>query len=606
MKALSYALLLFAPIVFGFGLPQCDEWQWSSNKPPVFRLNHVTWKMGAWYAVSDSGNALVSENGENWEVLLTGQQNYLKGIDRNENLIVASGNQGTLLVSDDEGESWTTIDLGTTDPLWSVFWDGSRFLVGGSHEIYSSVDGISWSPSALPTIDVARELMKTDNYILVQGNSIHTSIDGENWDLRLQGSQFQDLHWNGSFYTVIAYNGTVYTSPDAIAWNTISSGFFGLQSITSIGSTLVAVGNSGLIITSPDGTSWTQQTIPGLTKNLNGIASNDCCGLTVGDNGVITYSMDSVGWEVVRGDFELYFDSAVWINNQYIILGQGGNIMTSPDGKVWTALNTGVTEWLKEIAWNGSRYVVVGGDATIITSEDLTTWTPRTANIPQVSGITPTLESVTWGNGQFVGVGWFGTIITSPDGVTWEIQTPPSTTHSINRVYWFDGFYLATANSGHLYYSVDGQFWEDRPTGLTGVGDHLTAAVRTDDAWFVVGWDLITLKSTDGYHWNLIYSNPIRDMVDVVWIGNQMVACTKTATIEYSTDGNSWTPQYTGVGHLRRITHNGSEFVTVGLQNAILKSQCPFCTNVDLFTLYPDWPDFTIAQLVQSVNDQCP
>jgi len=289
---------------------------------------------------------------------------------------VVVGHHGTVLTSDDEGETGADHSTPVTNDLMDVVATGwttparPRFVaVGFNGTILTSLDAATWTPQTSGTTEhlQAVEFFRPINPL------------------------------SPSLVIAVGDNGTILTSEGGVVWDTKTSGT--TEDLRGVASGLVeegkppvatmrivAVGLNGTILTSGGGTAWTPRT-SNTIDHLHGVAYRDTGFVAVGSHGVV---------------------------------------VTSPDGVTWTKRGVGVSVMLTDVAWTGSQVVAVGGDGSVFTSPNaITAWKRR---------YTPTGQYLygvsTFDSGRLVAVGGDGFVITSDpasDFGDWiDPQTPPS------------------------------------------------------------------------------------------------------------------------------------------------------------------------------------
>jgi hypothetical protein len=146
------------------------SWTTYLNSGTTNNLQGVT--HGSIYvAVGDSGTIVTSTNGSDWTAQTSGTAFTLRQVTSNGNIIVAVGVSGTIVTSINGGSTWTAqqIQSGTpnlvgvaaetqlvanavADPLLLGAIPTSQFVaVDSSGNVYTSVDGITWSTTPIKT-----------------------------------------------------------------------------------------------------------------------------------------------------------------------------------------------------------------------------------------------------------------------------------------------------------------------------------------------------------------------------------------------------------------------------------------------------------------------
>jgi hypothetical protein len=144
------------------------------------------------------------------------------------------------------------------------------------------------------------------------------------------------------------------------------------------------------------------------------------------------------------------------------------------------------------------------------------------------------------GTGVAVAVGDLGSIVASSDGLTWHVvHFDPE--YWLWDVTWGNGKFVAVGGAD------DPENWE----GVPGIG--------------------VVLSSDDGFHWTESHQVEYRTLEAVSWSGAVFVAVGKGSLALTSADGLSWSEHQlgSGFGHLWDLEWTGSEFVAVGVENAI-------------------------------------
>ncbi len=272
--------------------------------------------------------------------------------------LVVVGDGGTVLTSDDEGET----GIGQTSPVP----DNLRDVVA-----------TSWS-SPRP------------RFIAVGYNgTIITSNDAAAWTTQSSGTAehlqaatfFRPLNPSDpSLVIAVGAKGTVLTSDGGTIWNTRTSGTTeGLMGIASglveegkppaATMRIVAVGLNGTILTSSGGSVWTPRT-SNTTNHLYGVAYRGTGFVAVGSYGVVVTSPDGITWTKRSVGTSIYLYDVAWTGSQVVAVGLDGSVFTSPSGISWKRRYTPSSKILNAVcALDSGRLMAAGDDGLVITSD---------------------------------------------------------------------------------------------------------------------------------------------------------------------------------------------------------------------------------------------
>lgn len=258
-------------------------------------------------AVGERGFTMVSDDsGQQWQAVATPVTRTLTAVAfRDDKVGVAVGHGGTVVRTEDGGTSWHEVAVPEMVPesfLGVTSLGGDRFLAYGAFGGYfdSTDAGRTWAKRMVESEDFDRHISQVipvgDALLMVaESGTLARSVDGGmTWtalESPYQGSYFGALQLKSGAVLVYGMRGNVYRSTDAGAtWQKIA-----LETTASImagreladGSVLL-VGNTGLLADSRDG---------GLTFNLHwapkgqGFAGTVESGgkvLLVGETGITT------------------------------------------------------------------------------------------------------------------------------------------------------------------------------------------------------------------------------------------------------------------------------------------------------------------------------
>ena len=527
----------------------------------------------------------------------------LNGIAWTGSLLVAVGNNGTMLTSTD-GATWAFQQLGRDD-FSSVAWSGTSLLAvnpypNGNVNVWTSTDGLAWqSQTATLPGDGSGNLLNAiwtgtawAGIVETYGpnaatQTLATSMDGLTWsaagELPASPSKTNYRHiaamtWTGTYYVVVGYDGDsnnndhgfIFSSTDGTAWTSASvvsspSSSFQVNDVTWTGTQAVAVDSTGGIYTSPTGQTWTKQTAAAGTSNIqfNNILWTGMQLVASGQD--VQTSTDGITWaEVTRNG--LYENVSVWTGTQAVAAGYGGSISTSTDGNAWTRVSPlSDNSNLVAIVSTPAGFVAMNqfGGAALSTTGD--TWT--TNHFAQVN---PT--SVAWTGAQLVAVG-NAFVATSPDGTTWSVNTTSfHAGEQLNSVVASGGQLVtvgknAAGTGAVIATSPDGASWT--PHSVSYPGLRRVAYVGTQ--WLAVGDKGTILTSPTGITWTKRTSGTTNSLAGIASSGSLIVVVGDAGTILTSTNGSAWTAQtapagfgQSNPGQLFSVVWTGSNFVALG------------------------------------------
>lgn len=195
-------------------------------------LRDVSWGNGVFIAVGGDQNSMVmrSTNGATWtEDHAPGGTQWKGGVAYGGGLWVAVGGVGTVITSDDDGQSWSTEEVRLPSAGRDVAHGGGLFVaVGDSGMIASSTDGDSWSDHSRPGAG------RFSGVAYGPGFFVATGAD-----------------WNGSGFDVYCA-----TSSDGTNWSDCGLDAGRFDTPVAVGDRLVVPTDTGYA-SSDNGTSWT-------------------------------------------------------------------------------------------------------------------------------------------------------------------------------------------------------------------------------------------------------------------------------------------------------------------------------------------------------------
>jgi hypothetical protein len=156
-----------------------------------------------------------------------------------------------------DGASWSYAKAGPNRHLYSVAWNGSRYVaVGGalSGGILVSSDGATWSRRDRESWEpLLYDVAWNGNEFLAVGaeGRVLASADGESWDEGSAGTSL-DLHslaWTGALWQAVGEDGFAAESADGRRWSPRASGSASdLYGVVWAGERLLGLGRGGAIL----------------------------------------------------------------------------------------------------------------------------------------------------------------------------------------------------------------------------------------------------------------------------------------------------------------------------------------------------------------------
>ncbi|MBI1194836.1 MAG: hypothetical protein GC138_03185 [Gammaproteobacteria bacterium] len=505
------------------------------------------------------------------------------------------GEGGVIMHGSNDGLSWTHVDSGSRKALFSIaygkFGSGAEILVavGQQGVILVSQDlGVTWArpdnanlPGIYPSFGAVGFF--TDRFIAVGSSAaILQSFDGLTWS-----EVFDDLGQR------------LYAPTTGADLNEVTVG-----NVTGVGTRYVAIGEGGVVLTSDDGgTRWTTR-VPKTTadQELLAITWDGVQFIAVGVGGRMATSTDGVAWidqtalnNVNWNLVEVHWDPT---SRKYFVAGNsaasgsytGGFIKISPSADslqgVWTTVTSGPTNPIVNgvtalDSAHGNVFVAVGTGGLILLSSDGNAWTGP-ASVP--AGITASsLNAVAAAGASVFAVSDTGQIYASADSAqNWTGPIAP-TSNALNAVTTNgSGTYVAVGDAGTVEISTDGGVTWGAAASVPMTGINLTGVAwsPTLNLYVATGVSLLstTIKgalwsSSDGQTWTAVATPaaitaalPDNDLYAIAWINNRFVAVGKYGMILYSSDGVTWTggPATEIPGSLYGVAWDGTNIVVVG------------------------------------------
>jgi hypothetical protein len=336
---------------------------------------------------------------------------------------VNPGNDGIILVSTNDGNTWTNVTTLNNTLVSNVSWNGQIWVACSiSGLLYSSNNANTWTFSNVNggSFNFRSAAWNGNKWIACgQSFSIGTfrtvisSTDGITWSNTIPISdigQGRGIAWNGTMWVIVgagfSFNTIFYSTDDGMNWtgtgSSIFSGGNGLgNDVAWNGSMWVAVGQSSpsgtgnSIAYSNDGITWIGLGTSTFSKYAIKVGWNGSIWVAVGENTntsspIIAYSYNGINWTGVpqtlapSGMSNISANSVAWNGTKWIVniyALSTTNITyfaSSYDGINWTYQTDASIEIAYGIAYNSARpntitFTPSGGTTPGITGDIVTT-----------------------------------------------------------------------------------------------------------------------------------------------------------------------------------------------------------------------------------------
>ena len=485
-------------------------------------INFITECSGSLWAVGEHGLTAVSKNGEAWETQTHQPDVSLNGIacSKDDQHVSIVGGQGTVETSRDKGVTWITTVPGSHDDLNTVALLNNLVVAAGNNGSILTTDirVSKWLDASQDPIynftSLQTDPSGEDVWAFGTNGAVFFSHNaGRDWDyddnsvsddlqssLCLRGCSdvfavgdngtlvtrgHSDEDWSYTTKTryplysiasgkenvpyVLSSESKIYP-PKSIngAWQSNELGAVLGAFVTQNGSHIWAAGNKGVIWESQDGGIDWRAHATGLQKSLNAIASDDLGVdlVAVSDQGYCVRSTDQgVTWKSER-IAKVDLNGARWIGNTFWATGDRGTVLKFDPGTqsrlTSVIANAGSLNAIVGTK-DGKQLWVVGGAGTIAQSIDAgKSWSTQTVADTTLNAVVVDENAPS----QITAVGDSGLIAFSrDDGKTWEANAGGSHLYAVTSSPRTRQL-IAVGQNGRLLISDDmGETWNSQTSG---------------------------------------------------------------------------------------------------------------------------------------------
>ena len=291
-----------------------------------------------------------------WQSLPSGQESTLYDMTKFGSELFVVGENGTILRSADQGQSWEAVKVETTKHLYDSFTNNKYlFVCGAAGTVLRSKDGKVWEDISAPD---TRDLFD----ISVEGNEI----------------------------LAIGQRGTIiYSTPpdgerakkDEIKWRVWASGTESdLSDSTKKGAEVFIVGSAGVVLrASKLGEPLTQTKVGRRDLIATRVQSKSV--YVTADDGSIQRLRGEEWSEVTAGTSHRLLD--FWDTNGLFAVGDEGVILQAPDfGAPWEQQQSGTPSTLFGVYRAFEKRFAVGDNGVILVFEPWNLWVSNKSEVP--------------------------------------------------------------------------------------------------------------------------------------------------------------------------------------------------------------------------------
>lgn len=325
--------------------------RWAYRAPGEPNLTAILEAHGHLIAVGEQGTILLSQDGgRSWDRHVI-DTHPLRSLARKDSTTMVVGGEGTILMSDDFGATWHRGESPVVSDLSSVATSNNSFWIAGSGGVLmKSHSGNHWTSVKIPSLgaDLTATAVSRDDKIILTATSrglIFRSDDG--------GSTWKETTTNltSSIFCITFVNDTAIATTEngillrsdnqGMTWDKVDTGMTnnlaGIAFSSSLHTWWISGDNGVFLASTDEGHHWSRVIFDG-NRALRGIWT-DAEGqvVVVGTGGIVLKRRTDGSFATLRGD--KYYAEGILYNSRYktlVAYGQGGTVLSSHDnGRSW-------------------------------------------------------------------------------------------------------------------------------------------------------------------------------------------------------------------------------------------------------------------------------
>lgn len=540
-------------VIMGLSFSACfpvfGQWQQTGIIPDL--QIHALANIGTnLFAGTDCGVLLSTDQGESWTEVNNGMGSYSIGclaVDGNK--LYAGNDNGDLYLSSDNGNNWTAINLGYyTWFIKSIGIKGNYIFIGtGAGDFISANNGYTWAPfgNGLTGANVNSFAFVGSKIFAGNFNGVFMSLNyGNTWQSVKSGIYAMTLLATDSgLYVGTNNSGVFITTNQGANWTAVSNGLpdAHILSMAVKGTHLFSGTSSGVFTSANNGNSW--QEIPGLSGiNVRGILVNDT-NVFAGTMGPGMFILENTNnsWksvnEGITSNKQLLVSGLLSVDSTIFAATYGGGVFLSSDhGDTWLTANQDLNNLIVYcLAQNGNDIFAGTFGKIYRTTNHGLNWTSLSNGLPdnRVVGIVFRDTLI------YAGLYGAGVYVSDDEGSSWVPINTGITNNEISSMAVAGGNILAGALTKIYLLTNNGNSWVNVTSGVSA-SDILCITAHGTKVFAGSRWGDIMESDDYGYNW-ITNSSLMVEINEIYFNDSTMYAANRKGFYFSVDDGNTMT-----------------------------------------------------------------